>query len=1376
LPAAVLAAATALAGLFAGASPAAARPVLSSAAASVGASAIAPAGQPHTVTYDGYSFLIDGQRTYLWSGEFHSFRLPSPDLWRDILQKMKAAGFNTTSLYFDWGYHSARPGHYDFTGVRDVDRLLTMAEEEGLYVIARPSPYINAEVDSGGLPGWLTTKDEANRSNDPKFLAYADEWLTQIDAILAKHQLTDGGGSIIGYQIENEFYKTGASGRAYLQHLKDKAVADGITVPLLGNHQGNFSKGNGGLDVDGSDYYPQGFDCSNPTRWNGLPSIGSNRVADEPVYTAEYQGGAFDPWGGPGYDTCAQLINDQFANVFYKHNIAVGATAQNFYMTYGGTNWGWLGMPQNYSSYDYGAAIRETRQFDPKYDEDKFIGYFTRAVPSLTKTDALPVVAPDNPAVVDTARINPDTKTQFHVVRHREVRSTNKDTTHLSINLEAQAPAPVNYTHDDVDPALQYTGNWSHVSNESYTATDYKDTESWSKNPGDAVSVTFTGPAVRVIGSRADNHGLADVYLDGTKVATVDTYGNQSQAVLYRATGLAAGRHTLKVVVVGSHSSGSTNDYVAIDAIDLSAGPDTSGVRVIPQQPGTGITLDGRDSKLIVANHRLGESPLLYSTSEIMTHEVIGARDLAVLYGNGDSDGETVLRYATQPAVSVSGGDVTSVWDPATGELRLNYTHHGLLRVLVSGGGARPLLLLLADKPTATTFWRLDTPTGPVLVRGTHLLRTATIRRGGRTVNLFGDNGSDTGIEVFTSAQDVTWNDRAVATTVSPVGSLVGSIPAAVPVTLPELTGWQYRAESPEAEPGFDDSGWVVADTLTSFSITPVSGGPVLFADDYGFHTGNTWYRGRFRGTDKTTGVHLVSDSGGTAQAFSAWLNGVFLGSSTTGRADFTFPAGSLKVGADNVLSVLTVNMGHELDYNENNGNKTARGLTSASLLGSPLTTVTWRLQGVRGGENTLDPVRGPLATGGLFGERAGWSLPGAPNTGWTPVTLPSTSTRPGVAWYRTQVDLDLPEGQDTSIGLTFADDPARKYRVTMFVNGWQLGNYVNYRGPQRSFPIPNGILKTNGNNSIALAVWNLDGSTGGLGTVSLTTYGSYASSLKVAAVNSPAFDSVKYALPRAPGLTVELRVPDLVTPGGAFTASAVVGVPTGIPGASNVTAELTLPAGWTAAAAVPVSVPQVRPGTSATFTWTVTPPAGNLPASSALSTVLRFTQRDRDETAGDTRLVATPPAAPPAGTVAVSDLPFMSASNGWGPVERNTSVGEQGAGDGRPIKINGVSYAKGLGTNAPSDVQVYLAGRCTRFTARVGVDDEQNGLGSVTFTVKADGREVVTTPVMRGRQAARPIDVDVTGAQVLNLVVGDGGDNADSDHADWAVPTLTCS
>src|SRR5947208_16963808 len=88
------------------------------------ATAVQPSAPTHTVSYDHYSVLVDGRRVVVRAAEFHYFRLPSPDLWRDVLEKYKAAGFNAVSLYFDWPYHSPKPSVYDFSGVRDVDRLL----------------------------------------------------------------------------------------------------------------------------------------------------------------------------------------------------------------------------------------------------------------------------------------------------------------------------------------------------------------------------------------------------------------------------------------------------------------------------------------------------------------------------------------------------------------------------------------------------------------------------------------------------------------------------------------------------------------------------------------------------------------------------------------------------------------------------------------------------------------------------------------------------------------------------------------------------------------------------------------------------------------------------------------------------------------------------------------------------------------------------------------------------------------------------------------------------------------------------------------------------------------------------------------------------
>jgi NPCBM/NEW2 domain len=126
--------------------------------------------------------------------------------------------------------------------------------------------------------------------------------------------------------------------------------------------------------------------------------------------------------------------------------------------------------------------------------------------------------------------------------------------------------------------------------------------------------------------------------------------------------------------------------------------------------------------------------------------------------------------------------------------------------------------------------------------------------------------------------------------------------------------------------------------------------------------------------------------------------------------------------------------------------------------------------------------------------------------------------------------------------------------------------------------------------------------------------------------------------------------------------------------------------------------------------------------------------------------------------------------------VERDTSNGENAAGDGHPITIGGVVYAKGLGVHPAGDVGFYLAGRCTALTAVVGVDDEVGSNGSVRFHVLVDGVEVWASGVLRGTDPGLPVSVGIAGGQQLDLVVDDGGDGNGMDHSDWADPKLTCS
>ena len=143
-----------------------------------------------------------------------------------------------------------------------------------------------------------------------------------------------------------------------------------------------------------------------------------------------------------------------------------------------------------------------------------------------------------------------------------------------------------------------------------------------------------------------------------------------------------------------------------------------------------------------------------------------------------------------------------------------------------------------------------------------------------------------------------------------------------------------------------------------------------------------------------------------------------------------------------------------------------------------------------------------------------------------------------------------------------------------------------------------------------------------------------------------------------------------------------------------------------------------------------------------------------------------------------LSDQQWDSATNGWGPVERDRSNAEAAAGDGRALTINGQTYTKGLGTHAVSEITYSLAGNCSNFSATVGVDDEvdiQNRWGTVSFEVYADTIKLFDSGVMSGTSPAQPISVSLTGRQSLRLVVTNGGDNAYYDHGDWAEARVTC-
>jgi hypothetical protein len=136
---------------------------------------------------------------------------------------------------------------------------------------------------------------------------------------------------------------------------------------------------------------------------------------------------------------------------------------------------------------------------------------------------------------------------------------------------------------------------------------------------------------------------------------------------------------------------------------------------------------------------------------------------------------------------------------------------------------------------------------------------------------------------------------------------------------------------------------------------------------------------------------------------------------------------------------------------------------------------------------------------------------------------------------------------------------------------------------------------------------------------------------------------------------------------------------------------------------------------------------------------------------------------------VYLSDLDPTFATNGYGPYERDHSNGEQGANDGHTITLNSVTYAKGLGTHAASDLRYTLAGLYAMFQADVGVDDEVGNSGSVVFQVWADGTKIYDSGTMTGSSATRSINLSLAGKNELRLIVTDSGNGNTDDHADWA-------
>lgn len=345
------------------------------------------------VTFDKNSLIIDGKREFIRSGAFHYFRTPGVELARDRFMKLKAAGYNTVDIYLNANYHSKNENEYDFSGIKDIQKVLETAKETGLYVIIRPGPFINAEVNAGGLPFWVLRKKDVIPRNrigttyqySPEYMKFISQWYDKVIPIINKFD------NIIAFQIENE-YATDEMDEQYMRELYKMARDRGINCPIFHNDAYCAGLWADVIDIYACDIYPY----INPNQnWkqdhfcfdtiDNIEDSARMFKEDSPIFIAEMQGGWFDKWDGISYKAMREALGDEHINIMTKTAISQGVTMFNHYMAVGGTSWDDLACDEVYTSYEFTAPIDEYGNLKPNFYKAKEINYFLNSF-GLTNT------------------------------------------------------------------------------------------------------------------------------------------------------------------------------------------------------------------------------------------------------------------------------------------------------------------------------------------------------------------------------------------------------------------------------------------------------------------------------------------------------------------------------------------------------------------------------------------------------------------------------------------------------------------------------------------------------------------------------------------------------------------------------------------------------------------------------------------------------------------------------------------------------------------------------------------------------------------------------------------------------------------------------
>jgi len=347
----------------------------------------------HTFALGDTTFLLDGKPLQMISGEMHCTRIPR-EYWRARMKMAKAMGLNTVGTYVFWNAHEKVRGQYDFSGNNDIAAFIKTAQEEGLWVVVRPSPYVCAEWEFGGYPWWLgKDKDLKVRSKDPKFLDAYKAYIMALGKQLAPLQVTHGG-NILMVQIENE-YGSYSDDKDYLdvnRKLFREAGFDGVL-----------------FTCDGASQLPKGYLPGYLPAVNGLDDpakvkalINKYHDGKGPYYIAEWYPGWFDSWGKK------HAVRNGDDNAKKLDAVLSAGISINMYMFHGGTTRDFMNganmnarnpyEPQT-ASYDYDAPLDEAGNPTEKFFKLRAViekhlapGVKLPPVPAVTKAVAIPTI------------------------------------------------------------------------------------------------------------------------------------------------------------------------------------------------------------------------------------------------------------------------------------------------------------------------------------------------------------------------------------------------------------------------------------------------------------------------------------------------------------------------------------------------------------------------------------------------------------------------------------------------------------------------------------------------------------------------------------------------------------------------------------------------------------------------------------------------------------------------------------------------------------------------------------------------------------------------------------------------------------------------